>query len=315
MENKNTASARMRGTHRLALVLALTLMSSASYAIVGGSGDDTSSFWSGVVQVGGASGVLIGSGYVLTAGHVAYGSINDPSSLSVTFLINGVQTSIAAEAVYVDGFNWSTDSSGRLNNDIALIKLSSAAPAGATIYNLYSGNASVGTTVTEVGFGNGGTGTSGETSGTGGVRRVGTNIIDKLYADGNASGTTGYTGKTETVEFDYDGGGKNAYPSSSATAAEAQYGIGDSGSPMFINANGQWLLYGLGSYHAQTCADANCQTFYSATASSYGSIGGATYVPAFSAWINATIAAVPEPQPWMLMLVGLGVLGMRRRKA
>ncbi|MFT3735106.1 MAG: trypsin-like serine protease [Rhodocyclaceae bacterium] len=300
-----------------ALGLSLGLGAPASHAIVGGSGADTSSFWSGVVEVGGASGVLLSSGYILTAGHVAYGAITDPSSLSITFVINGVQTSVAAEAIYVDGFNWSTDSSGRYNNDIALIKLATAAPTGATSYDLYSGAAATGSTVTMVGFGNTGTGASGETNGTYGTRYIGSNRIDKLYADSNSSGTAGYTGLTEIVEFDFDGGGKNAYPTSSATSAEAQYGSGDSGSPMFIQSGGQWLLYGIASYHGQTCAVAIsgvCQTPYSLSASSFGSIGGATYAPAYTEWINTTIAAVPEPHGWMLLLGGLGVLALRKRR-
>jgi hypothetical protein len=294
-----------------AAMLGLAAVSMPAMAIVGGTVDAnvSTSDWTGVVSItidgNTYSGVLIGDGYVLTAAHVVSGV--SASSITVNFNSDGsLSESIQASSVTVySGYTGtSTGSDGVWHDDLAIIKLSSLAPSTATVYDIYTGTVSTNTSVTIVGYGT--TGSSSDTVNSS-TKRVGTNTIDYLYKDDDSSGSAGYTGSSsEIVLFDYDTSNSPSTSltgSAKPTSAEAAYGSGDSGSPMFVNVNGEWVLYGIASFTGTGTNNSGTSV----------TVGGATSLAAYADWITS-VMAVPEPQTYAMMLAGLGLVGVAARR-
>lgn len=140
----------------------VTIQNTASSGYVTGDGSFT-----GVAQIlfnagGGTficSGALIAPTLVLTAGHCVDGA----SNWSITFQTSSGDTTVGAANTYLEPlFNSYPSNSalgGLLQYDVAVIRLSQAAPAGATIYGLktdYSGIDFGTTPIDIVGYGYGG---------------------------------------------------------------------------------------------------------------------------------------------------------------
>jgi secreted trypsin-like serine protease len=277
--------------------------------------DTSSSLYSGVVSlsIGGGtfSGVLLSNGYVLTAAHVASGA--SPDNVLVNFNDGSGQSITASSIVVFPGYEGTTPGSdGFWHDDLALIKLSTAAPSTATAYNLYTGTPTRNTALTMVGYGATGDGINGETAGSSTtVKTVGTNRVDVMVADDDTSGP-GYTGKNEIMIFDFDNpsnNNKNVFnPPTTVASNEAQFGVGDSGSPLFTTVNGQLQLIGIASFNGIVDQTVNgVTTPFSTSSTTFGSIGGATSVSAYANWITS-VTAVPEPQTYAMLLAGLGLL-------
>lgn len=224
-------------------------------------------------------------------------------------------------------------------NDIAVLRLSSAAPTYAQAYDIYTGGDLTGQQFNVTGFGtrSDAGGTVGGNLGTG-RRRQGDNIYD--YALGDAAFGGFFTDRdangenffgTADIDFsyvsDFDRVGTDAN-NASCRIAEAlgaasaafctqalglnEVGIdgGDSGGANFIN--GQLAAvnsYGLsfGTDFGDLDEDLN---------STFGEFSG--YVPTFihADFIAASItAAIPEPSTWTMLILGFGVAGgaMRRK--
>ena len=105
--------------------------------------------------------------------------------------------------------------------------------------------------------------------------------------------------------FDYDGPNPTPNYLGGGTLGanrEASLVQGDSGSSAFVYANGQWQLAGINTFQVMFAQGQ--------TSGQYGTGGGGIVLASYSPWINSVVLApVPEPQTWLLLLAGLGVLG------
>lgn len=269
-----------------------------------------------------ASGTVIASDWVLTAGHV----VDDVTSMSFTV---GGGTYSAKQ--WVPHPKWNGD----LNRgyDIALVQLETAVPDTLTPATLYTGKDELGATGTSVGFGMTGDGLTGATT-LDGEKRAGLNVIDALYG--------GPAKKARIFLSDFDNPGDPLDSSyGSATPLEHEYLIapGDSGGGVFIDLGEGPMLAGVHSFGAAFDGDVD---------SDYGDISGHTRVSMFSGWIDDVVSGeiskpgkgggkpdnpgkpnlgdpsqsgvpvepvVPEPAPLALLLLGGAQLFRRRRSA
>ncbi len=284
---------------RYALTAVLVAPLSA-LALVGGSGvasNAADSPWSGVgsLSVNGSTftATLIAPGYVLTAAHVAAGQ--DPSKIS--FQINaGTSYAIGASQVFVNP-GYTGSAAGNAPNDptnhadLAVIKLSSDAPADVPIYKLFDGNL-LNSRLTFVSF-------AGSTT----QKLTGENMVDGVFAD--------LSGVSQTYLFDFDGPDLLSNRLGGGTlgaSVEASLVGGDSGSAAFVNVNGQWELAGINSFEATFSAGP-------LTSGSYGTGGGGIVLSSYASWIDSIVVTpVPEPTEWLMLLAGLGVIGSASRR-
>jgi hypothetical protein len=287
-------------TGYIALGLALATPMSAM-ALVGGAGitaNSATSPWNGVgsLNVGGNlfTATMIAPGYLLTAAHV----VNGASAGSVSFQVNaGTSYAIGASDIFINpdytgtpAGNVASDPTN--HNDLAIIKLNSAAGVDIPFYNLYSGNL-LGADLNFVSF-----------NGSSTAKTTGENIADVLNT--NAAGTN------QTYLFDFDGPTQATNVMGLGTlgaSREASLINGDSGSAAFVNVNGEWQLAGINTFEATFAG-------FSATAGAFGTGGGGVVVKGYSNWIGTVIAApVPEPKSGGMLVLGITALfGLIKRR-
>jgi hypothetical protein len=286
-------------TGYIALGLSLAAPMSAM-ALVGGAGvtaNSANSPWSGVgsLNVGGSlfTATMIAPGYLLTAAHV----VNGASAGSVSFQVNaGTSYAIGASDIFINPDYAGTPAANVAgdptnHNDLAIIKLTSAAGADIPFYNLYSGNLQS-ADLNFVSFGGSST-----------AKTTGENIADVLYT--NAAGTN------QTYMFDFDGPTQATNVMGLGTlgaSREASLIHGDSGSAAFVNVNGEWQLAGINTFEATFSG-------FPTTEGAFGTGGGGVVVKGYSSWISTVIATpVPEPEGGGMLLLGLAsMLGLVRR--
>jgi secreted trypsin-like serine protease len=306
------------------ITVAAATANQSSYLLSQGSAYD------GVARIttnnGTCSGSLISSNMILTAAHCvtdATGRANlDLATSYAMFNVAGLATESFSSVAVNPG--WRGINSNSLSNDLAIITLSSAAPAGADIYSIYSGSAGseIGQTASLVGWGYGGTGSGGyDTSGSScpngsalDCERVAQNVFD---------GPTNLFGISRTVlAYDFDSGldVNNVFGTDGVGQMEGMISPGDSGGPSFINGQ----IAGVHSF--MTCkigSDGSCSSGPAqsdALLSVYGDIGADTQVSLFTTWINQTlntntaVAPVPEPSSALLLGAGAIVLALLRRR-
>lgn len=302
------------GQKQVAFAIMAALSHTSALALVGGSVDQNlaSSAWAGVgaVTINGNvySGVLLDSQHVLTAAHVVGGQVGTPTNVSFSLNAGGnlTQTLSATAIDLYPGFTGTAvGADGVWHDDLAIITLSAPAAAEVPTYGLYSGSLG-GQTITLVGYGAGGDGVNGATiGGSASVKRVGQNNVDMQLVDDDGGAFN------EVFAFDFDGPDSSTNyfgspkPSNLTLGAtiEAQFAGGDSGSPVFVYDNGMWKIAGVANFNGSTSLSSGSNVLF-------GSFGGGSIVAPYISWIESTVAApVPEPQAWVMMLVGVGLIG------
>jgi hypothetical protein len=300
------------------------------------------------------TGSAISPRHIITAAHCIErddGSIMDLSAgtVSAVFSDGGnfvdyiPSTSVVAHPDYLGfGVCSATDGSGFsggcLNDDIAILTLEEDIPAGVEIYDFYTGDIDNGDLFTMVGHGTTGNGLDGYTSGSSSWvnKRYGFNIPEFFDCDDAnmaVEGTGGWSSSSvcptdygteaEVWYADFDGvaNGTNldyfcivfgvcgdAFGSDTTTGLfEANIGGGDSGGPSFVydSTNDKFLLAANNTFGIDSSPVAN---------GGYGHIfGGNLYAP-YLDWINS-ITNVNAPATLAILLSGLGIMVVRRRKA
>ena len=286
---------------------------------------------------------------ILTAAHCVSGGAGTANPLTTTAFFNNTGsadtipssggagiTAITVERYFVNG-----SYTGEVidQNDIAILRLSEAAPVWATSYDVdYSGDLT-GSDFTVAGYGRRSTvgGSFGANLGPGRLRE-GDNKFDYRWGDAAFGGVftdrDPVSGKnffgSAAVDFsylsDFDNGlAVNDASCRIATAVGAPAGFGcdlgrgareagvsggDSGGPQFaggkiVSVTSYGLTFGTGF-----------GDFRAGLNSSFGEFSG--YVPTFihEKFIRSVLA-VPEPATWLQMIFGFGLIGsiLRRRQA
>ena len=290
------------------------------------------------------SGSVLGDGMsIATAGHCVSGGAGTANPLKTTaYFFNGDPDSrtpfqTQGVAIEVSRYMVNPGYTGQVidQNDIAILRLGSAAPGSAVRYDLYTSNLS-GLDFNVAGYGGRSTigGAFGTDSRTGWLRE-GDNAYDYAWGDAAFGGfftNLDVNGEnffgTADIEFsfisDFDNGPAandaagligDAVGAGSAVfdtglgAREANIAGGDSGGPGFVDGklasiNSYGLSFGTGF-----------GDFRAGLNSSWGEFSG--YVPIFihTDSINAAMA-VPEPASWAMLIAGFGLTGacMRRRR-
>jgi hypothetical protein len=238
------------------------------------------------------SGVYLGDGWVLTAGHIAAGK-NSNSTFTLGDNDFGVTQSILHP-----GWNFGSDA-----NDLGLIQLSTnlLGSSGSPVLVFDDDSSLFGQNVDWVGYGQSGTGLTGA-SGSPGILRAFSNIVDAFGP------SVGLTDTSFLSDFDAPTGLENPLDEFAPSGAfptdfEGNVTPGDSGGGVFLDGQ----LVGIASFQAQFDGSQN---------SGYGDLSGATRLSLHEDWIFEVsgIRAIPEPSGGLLALLSLGTLVFRRAR-
>ena len=228
----------------------------------------------------------ISPNHVISAAHCldldSNGSIDIPPS-NVDFVLNygsDISHIIQASALFVHP-DWTGFANPTVNDDVAVIELSSPLPAGVPIYGLNSDPFVSVETLTMVGHGTSGDGVSGYYVGPSySVKRGGGNDADSFDTDDEGSGAP------EVFYADFDGPTSATNFLGGLTLGndiETTLGGGDSGGPSFIDdGNGGIEIFGINTFSFQ---------FTPTPAPLFGSGAGGTIVSAYLDFINPIIGA------------------------
>ena len=290
------------------------------------------------------SGSMVSSRKIVTAAHcVSNGAVKDADLVSTTaYFYTGdpnerTPFSPNAVAIEVSNYHVNPNYTGEVidQNDIAVLSLSSDAPAFAQQYGLYYGDGLTGTQFNVAGYGGRSTigGAFGNNSQTGWLRE-GDNLYDYAWGNSEFGGffTDIINGEnffgTADIEYSYISDFDNGFAANDAACliagavgASAGFGCstglgarevniagGDSGGPGFVDGklasvNSYGLSFGTAFGDYRTGLN-----------SSWGEFSG--YVPIYihKEWLGGV---VPEPATWAMMIAGFGLVGgaLRRRRS
>lgn len=286
------------------------------------------------------SGALLDSWHVLTAAH-CIDKVDDGTPITLAPGVNDVRvrfnhnnpgelafnqaggaTQIAAAAVFMhhdyDGFGNCPAGvdSFCVNDDLAILRLSTAAPAGAARYSIWGGTLGIGQVITMAGYGTSGNGLIGHVGGTANFYRKKTaeNRSD-LYDLDDEQGFV--AGAEEVYYADFDGADfRGQYQDtfnqvfgwgtpSRGLNVEGNIGGGDSGGPSFVQIGGVYYLVANNTFGGAWPDQVD---------GTYGTYFGGMALAAYSDWIG-NVTAVPEPGTYAMLLAGLAVVaGVARRR-
>lgn len=232
----------------------------------------------------GTGSLLIDRTFILTAAHVVTNNSGTKLSGTIDFVTSSGTQSIVYttdDVFIVNGYDPNDDNT-IVPNDVALIRINGVVPSGIQGYDIYRLHDEIGQNFTMVGYGQTGVGATGETDGSSGTKRVGTNTFE---ATDNLTEGSAYF---RNLAYDFDDGtsAENTFandysiPStlgvfSSATLVETAVGAGDSGGPAFISTSFGLSIAGI--------------TSGSTDDSKFGSIGSYARVSAFARAIDLIV--------------------------
>ena len=288
----------------------------------------------------GCTGSLISPFYVVTAQHCTFGL--NPNNVSVRFRGSDSFNTLVQEISVSRIFQ---DSSDRLldGTDFAVLELTSRAPSSITPMRFLSNtNSLVGSRVTTVGFGWNGVGSTGHQFSADGRRWAAENTIDLI---GRAADTGGSTVRNSANIFstDFDNGTSSrntmaAFGSSSNPLAnEGTTAPGDSGGPLLVRRNGEFLIAGVlsgGTTNTSVFGDISWWTGTERYRSFLEQVGarfvgrrrsssrtasaGSAGERSLTGRSDDDPVSIPESSsPWALLTLGLlgaGLVGTRKRK-
>jgi Trypsin len=305
-----------------------------------------------VTGIGLCSGVAIAPQYILTAAHCLDSNNNgaaDVLASSVSVKFNGTSTTtIVADALTLNP-NFTGFQAPSLNDDLALIHLSSAMPAAVPKYTIMP--ASVYNPVNNkfriemVGYGKSGDGDVGDTvAAVDNIKRKGANLVEA--GNNNEDTGPGQTVVPELFRFDFEpatapltseqpphlGAGDNydwyvgdstrnsisyittGESRSLGNGVESLNRPGDSGGPAFVkDAAGKLFLAGIMTFNLDVVSRGGVN-------GEYGTIGGGQWLGGYETWIESTAGVTYAdvgsgsgqflvPEPREYALAAGGVLG------
>ncbi len=255
------------------------------------------------------SGVYLGDGWVLTAGHVA------ENAESMSFTIAGQQRRAAATYLHPE---WGKGSLLR-GNDLALVELNEELTTVTPATRLVRGR-DLGRRAAAVGYGRTGEAATGYSALTSLAKRGGQNVVDGVL-------------NNRVLVMDFDSGDDTDNALGTARPQQLEYLIapGDSGGGLFVFHQQVWKLAGIHSF-GWGVLDGNPNA-------SYGDVSGHTRLRFYNRWIDRVIAGsggvalrsgqsiatplfnaralstavVPEPAAGGVALAMVGGLTLRRR--
>lgn len=253
-----------------------------------------------------ATGTVVGSQWILTAGHNFYvaSEQSSPAPASGITIVVGDNPNTSSTTYEVESINfhptWISDNEDFLNgNDICLIKVKTAitgiTPAP---INLALNEESIGNTTWFCGFGDYSQ-QSGQNANLFTNKHAIQNVLDRrVNGITTTSGSTSYNGGLLAFDFDSPEGDANTLGDNTVNSDEALLGSGtsdasattfegatvqgDSGGPLFMKIDGEWHVCGVLSGGASDVVDGHED-------SGYGDISVFIRTSSHSAWIDSVI--------------------------
>lgn len=268
--------------------------------------------WSSAVSVvvNGAtfSGVVVAPRYVLTASHV----VGAAQPAAVTVRINTHATPVSRAVTAIARF----PTASFPYDDLALLTLESEVPGEVQIHQIHEQDITGPVTITLVGYGASGTGDTGPSVGAAPtVKRSGVNRVDGVTSTVDASGRT-----SAFYLFDFDGpSGNGAYGGASlGNALETGLASGDSGSPAFVQIDGQWRLLGINTL-AAPAPGSTAVDYRFGTVCGGMRLGAAPFMNWLRTQTQGTLGPAPPhadvPLPaWAAVLMGVAVIPLLRQR-
>lgn len=242
-----------------------------------------------------ASGTLIDSVWVLTAGHCVVGE-SGATATSWSFEVAGQTVTIPLENVYAprDYISSGFDS----GYDVALLRLPTPI-RGVRPAALSAGADEIGKVITSLGYGTTGNGRTGNT-GAPGTRRAGQNVIDAYAATISVPSLSAQpipAGSTRTLLYDFDNPQATMSTIGSRNPLQLEYSgsPGDSGGGAFVLFAGGVRVIGVVSAGFSPIIDGAGRY-----QSSYGTTAVYARVSSNIAWIRSAVAGREPPLPTLI---------------